>query len=208
MAEGIADRLGQDLTGDPIRVSFHDVPLVPFINEVFGEELGMSFVISPGLREKTDLVTLKLTEPLPPSQLFATARRVLAEYGVELREVEPGVLSFAPSQEVATRDVPLLVSGRALPEVPASHRTIFQLVPLHVVTGPQVRGWLKEAFDSPRTSRSSRTPTAPPSSSGATPTPSPGRSPSSRCWTSPSCAGATASSSSRCSCPRASSPRP
>ena len=52
VAEGIADRLGEDLTGDPIRVSFHDVPLVPFINEVFGEELGMSFVISPGLEDR------------------------------------------------------------------------------------------------------------------------------------------------------------
>ena len=147
VAEGIADRLGEDLAGEPIRVSFHDVPLVPFINEVFGEELGMSFVISPGLREKADLVTLKLTEPLPPRQLFATARRVLREYGVDLREVEEGILSFAPSQEIASRDVPLLVSGRTLPEVPASHRTIFQLVPLRVVRGPQVRGWLLEAFD-------------------------------------------------------------
>ena len=147
VAEGIADRLGEDLTGDPIRVSFHDVPLVPFINEVFGEELGMSFVISPGLREKTDLVTLKLTEPLPPRLLFATARRVLREYGVDVREVEEGILSFAPSQDIASRDVPLLVSGRTLPEVPATHRTIFQLVPLKVVRGPQVRGWLREAFE-------------------------------------------------------------
>ena len=147
VAEGIADRLGEDLTGEPIRVSFHDVPLVPFINEVFGEELGMSFVISPGLREKADLVTLKLTQPLPPRQLFATARRVLREYGVDVREVEEGILSFVPSQEIASRDVPLFVSGRTLPEVPASHRTIFQLVPLRVVRGPQVRRWLKEAFD-------------------------------------------------------------
>ena len=147
VAEGIADRLGEDLTGEPIRVSFHEVPLVPFINEVFGEELGMSFVISPGLREKTDLVTLKLTQPLPPRLLFATARRVLREYGVDLRELEEGILSFAPSQDIASRDVPLLVSGRALPEVPPSHRTIFQLVPLEVVRGPQVRGWLKKAFD-------------------------------------------------------------
>ena len=147
VAEGIADRLGQDLTGDPVRVSFHDVPLVPFINAVFGEELGMSFVISPGLREKSDLVTLKLTEPLPPRQLFATARRVLREYGVDLREAEEGILTFTPSEESATRDVPLLVSGRALPEVPASHRTIFQLVTLRVVRGPQVRGWLGQAFD-------------------------------------------------------------
>jgi general secretion pathway protein D len=147
VAEGIVDRLGEDLTGDPVRVSFHDVPLVAFINAVFGEELGMSFVISPGLSEKSDLVTLKLTEPLPPRQLFSTARRVLGEYGVDLREVEGGVLSFSPSQETATREVPLLVSGRALPEVPPSHRTVFQLVPLEVVRGPQVAGWLNKAFD-------------------------------------------------------------
>ena len=147
VAEGIADRLGQDLAGDPVRVSFHDVPLVPFINAVFGEELGMSFVISPGLREKTDLVTLKLTEPLPPRQLFATARRVLGEYGVDLREAEEGVLTFAPSEDVSLREVPLLVSGRALPEVPPSHRTIFQLVPLKVARGTGVRDLLVEAFD-------------------------------------------------------------
>ena len=147
VAEGIADRLGQDLAGDPIRVSFHDVPLVAFINAVFGEELGMSFVISPGLSEKTDLVTLRLTEPLPPRQLFATARRVLGEYGVDLREVEEGILTFTPSEDVASRDVPLLVSGRTLPEVPATHRTIFQLVPLRVVRGPQVGAWLRKAFD-------------------------------------------------------------
>ncbi len=147
VAEGIADRLGQDLTGDPVRVSFHDVPLVAFINAVFGEELGMSFVISPGLAERTDLVTLRLTEPLPPRQLFATARRVLGEYGVDLREVEAGILTFTPAEEVASRDVPLLVSGRALPEVPDTHRTIFQLVQLKVVRGPQVRGLLQKAFD-------------------------------------------------------------
>ena len=147
VAEGLVDRLGEDLTGDPIRVSFHDVPLVAFINAVFGEELGMSFVISPGLRDKTDLVTLKLTEPLPPRQLFATARRVLREYGVDVQEAEEGILTFSASQEAASRDVPLLVSGRTLPEVPLTHRTIFQLVPLSVVRGPQVRGWLLEAFE-------------------------------------------------------------
>ena len=123
------------------------MPLVPFINEVFGEELGMSFVVSPRLRESTDLVTLKLTEPLPPRQLFATARRVLREYGVDLQQTEEGILNFTPSQEATSRDVPLLVSGRTLPEVPPTHRTIFQLVPLEVVRGPQVRDWLQEAFD-------------------------------------------------------------
>ena len=147
VAEGITDRLGEDLVGDPIRVSFHNIPIVPFINEIFGEELGMSFVISPGLRRKADLVTLKLTEPLAPRQLFATARRVLREYGVDIVATEEGILTFVSSRDIASRDVPLFVSGRALPEVPPSHRVIFQLVPLKVVRGPQVRGWLGAAFD-------------------------------------------------------------
>ena len=147
VAEGIADRLGQNLQGDSVEVTFNDVPLVAFINEVFGEILGMSFVISPGLRRQQDLVTLKLTEPVPPSQLFATARRVLGSYGIDMRQEEDGMLSFFASQEVATRDVPLLVSGRTLPEVPVTHRTIFQLIPLRVARVAYVRGWLLEVFD-------------------------------------------------------------
>ncbi|MCY4559711.1 MAG: hypothetical protein OXF79_25785 [Chloroflexi bacterium] len=147
VAEGITDRLGEDLVGNPIRVSFHNIPIVSFINEIFGEELGMSFVISPGLRRKTDLVTLKLTEPLAPRRLFATARRVLREFGVDIVATPEGILSFVPSRDISSRDVPLFVSGRALPEVPPSHRIIFQLVPLKVVRGPQVRGWLGAAFD-------------------------------------------------------------
>ena len=144
-AEGIADRLGQNLRGDPVRVSFHDVPLVPFINEVFGEQLGMSFSISPGLSEKTDLVTLRLTEPVPPSQLFFTARRVLQDYGIAVGEQE-GVLTFAPTQEIGSDDIPLLISGRALPEVPPTHRTIFQFVTLNVLRTVQVTRWLRQIF--------------------------------------------------------------
>ena len=147
IAEGIADRLGQNLRGDPIQVSFHDVPLVAFVNEVFGELLGMSFSISPGLSEKTDLVTLRLTEPVPPSQLFSTARRVLQDYGISVGEQE-GVLTFAPTQEIGSDDIPLLISGRALPEVPPTHRTIFQFVTLKVLRTVYITRWLNQIFTS------------------------------------------------------------
>ena len=146
VAEGIADRLGENLTGPPIAVSFHDVPLVTFINEVFAERLGMSFTLSAGLSTETDLVTLRLTEPVSPSQLFATSRRVLQDYGVDLRETE-GVLSFIADEEITSRDIPLLISGRALPEVPPTHRVVFQLVPMHVVRTNQVTGFLRQAFN-------------------------------------------------------------
>ncbi len=146
-ARGVADDLGADLEGPPIEAAFNGVPIVPFINEVFGTELGMSFVISPGLQEKTDLVTLRLTSPVPPRQFFNTARQVMQEYGVTIRE-QDGVLTFLATQEIESGEVPLLISGRTLPEVPATHRTVFQLVPLMVARPNQVISMLRDAFPS------------------------------------------------------------
>ena len=144
--EGVRDTLGADLKGDPIQVSFRDVPLIAFINEVFGEVLGLSYAVSPGLDKKEDLVTLRLGEPVSPSQLFATARLVLENYGIDVRD-EDGVLSFLETPEISARDIPLLISGRALPEVPATHRTIFQLVPLRVVDAAVVATTLQDVFN-------------------------------------------------------------
>ena len=141
----MADELGTDLEGPPIEAAFNGVPIVAFINEVFGTELGMSFVISPGLQEKTDLVTLRLTSPVPPRQFFSTARQVMQEYGVTIRE-QDGVLTFLATQEIESGEVPLLISGRTLPEVPATHRTIFQLVPLYVVAPNQIISMLRDAI--------------------------------------------------------------
>ena len=146
LAEGAADRLGDGLTGPPIEVSFHDLPLVTFINEVFGERLGMSFVIAPGIEQAADSITLRLTEPLSPRRLFHLARNVLSEYGITLRE-EDGVLTFAPSEEIGTGGVPLITSGGyALPNIPDSHRTIFHFVPLKVTDGNVVGEVLEDAF--------------------------------------------------------------
>ena len=94
-ARGAADNLGADLEGPPIQAAFNGVPIVPFINEV----LSMSFVISPGLQEKTDLVTLRLTSAVPPAQFLGTVRQVLQECGVTIRE-QDGVPAFLATQEI------------------------------------------------------------------------------------------------------------
>ncbi len=146
IAEGAADRLGETLTGPPIEVSFHDLPLVTFINEVFGERLGMSFVVAPGLADIAEPITLRLTEPISPRRLFDVARNVLSEYGVALR-ADDGVITFAPSEDAVTGDTPLITSGgRTLPRVPDSHRTIFHFVPLRV-GGPSITDVLEDAFE-------------------------------------------------------------
>lgn len=142
---GVEDAMGQDLQGPPIKAAFNSVPLPAFINEVFGNQLGLSFVIAPGLQQKKDLVTLRLTSPVPPAQFFATARRVLRDYGVTIRD-DQGVLTFVDTQEITSGDIPLLITGQTLPEVPATHRTVFHLVPLQVVPPRFVIGMLRAAL--------------------------------------------------------------
>lgn len=141
VVEGVADELGAGLDGDPIAVSFHDLPLSAFINEVFAQQLGLSFHIAPELQDRSDLVTLRLTEPVSPRDLFDTARAVLGNYGIGIAKMGE-VFSFV-ARPGDGGEVPLLVSGRTLPEVPASHRTVFQLVPLRAVKGLFVADVLK-----------------------------------------------------------------
>ena len=58
------------------------------------------------------------------------------------------MLTFAPTQEIGADDIPLLISGRTLPEVPPTHRTIFQFVTLRVLRTVQISRWLRQTFTS------------------------------------------------------------
>ena len=71
----------------------------------------MSFVISPGLQEKTDLVTLRLTSAVPPRQFLSTVRQVLQECGAAIRE-QDDVPAFLATQEIEPAK-PLACSGTA-----------------------------------------------------------------------------------------------
>jgi len=116
IAEGTVDRLGADLAGDPIAVAFNNAPLPAFIDELFNELLGLSYHIAPDLQDKTDLVTLRISDPMTPAQVFATARRILEEsYGVRIREEDDGTLTFVAAEEITTGGIPLLINRTSSP---------------------------------------------------------------------------------------------
>ncbi len=145
-ALGQETELGKGLSTEPsISVSFNNLPLPAFINEVFSNQLGYSYVLAPGLEQQKDLVTLKINEPQSPAQLFRTARAILADYGLRVSDQE-GVLRFQLSAESRADGTPVLISGLALPTVPISHRPVFQLVELKVMSNRDVMVWVKDAF--------------------------------------------------------------
>lgn len=135
-----------DVTGDKIAVNIAGLPLPEFVNEMLGRQLGLSYYLDPKLKDKTDLVTLNIEDPLPPKELFNTIHTVLKAYGVSLKtEGELIKVEYSPSG--ASTETPLLISGDTLPSVPATHRPVFYLMGLKVVQAQRAVGWLSQVFE-------------------------------------------------------------
>ncbi len=130
-----------DLTGEDIAGAYNNIPLPAFIDVVFGEQLGLAYSLDSAIRAQSDLVTLRLQEAVSPKDLFLIARRTLTDYGVRIR-YEQGIYVFNIDKNVESSDIPILVSGRALPEVPDSHRPVFVFVPLKAVEPNKIKNWL------------------------------------------------------------------
>lgn len=131
--------------GEPISVNIEGVPVPAFINEFFGTILGVSFQMDPQVAKLNDLVTLRTSRPQSPRDFYLLATEVLRSYGVSTEYVAGRVL-FTQSPKGGDFQPPLVLSGRALPSVPVTHRPVFQLVELSSVRTGDVTTWLKTAF--------------------------------------------------------------
>ena len=116
--------------GAPIALAIDGANLTAFIDEVFANQLGFSIEVEQAVRDKQDLVSLRLVDPEPPNRLYAIAEEVLKRYGVAVVQ-EQGRLRFT-AESGAVVEAPQLLTGRALPEVPAGQRPIFVFMPLDV----------------------------------------------------------------------------
>jgi len=132
-------------TKSPISVNLDGLPLSAFINEIFGNLLGLSFEISPDIQRKRELVTLRVSEPQTPTQLYRLASQVLINYKVAI-EWQGDLMRFVKAKRQAINSPSLIVEGLTSPEVPASHRPIIQFIPLKVVRNVHVRNWIQQAF--------------------------------------------------------------
>lgn len=141
-AEEVLPNLGQA----PMKINVESLPLPAFINEIFGNLLGLSFEIHPNLQKQKDLVTLRVNDPQTPKELYNLSRQVLDNYGVSILK-QGDLLRFVPSGKAGGGEPPLLVTGSTLPSVPVTHRPIFQFVPLEIVRNVHVKRWIRDIFE-------------------------------------------------------------
>ena len=135
------------LKGGAVNVNIEGMPVPAFINEFFGSILGTGFQMDPQVARMSDLVTLRTSGPQSPQNFYRLAVQVLRNYGVST-EYSSGMVMFNRAQGGAGTVPPLVVSGRTLPEVPISHRPVFQLVELQSIRVNDVTNLLNVAFKS------------------------------------------------------------
>jgi len=129
----------------PLSLVLDGVPLGTFINVVFGMELGFGLQIEQGVRDRPDLVSLRLTEPQAPERVYAIGVEVLKNYGVSVRDLG-GVLYFAPVSGGQGGGMPQIIATRNLPDVPAGQRTVFVAMPLAISQPGRVAAHLRSLF--------------------------------------------------------------
>lgn len=127
------------------RLSFNNMPISAFINEVFGNQLGLSFVIQPKVANAEDLVTMRLASSVDHKTLYKVAVQTLAPYGVTT-EISDDILVFGYSENATANETPLLISGRTLPSVPPTNRPLFYVYPLSYLKANNVIPHLTQLF--------------------------------------------------------------
>ncbi len=147
LVAGAAGELLPPLKGGAVNVNIEGMPVPAFINEFFGAILGVGFQMDAQVGLMSDLVTLRTAGPQSPQEFYRLATSVLRSYGVAA-DFSSGMVMFRRAQDAAGTVPPLIVSGRALPEVPISHRPVFQLVELQSVRASDVTNLLNIAFKS------------------------------------------------------------
>ncbi|EDN68223.1 type II and III secretion system protein [Beggiatoa sp. PS] len=141
-----ADTLPRFTKTSPVSVNIEGLPLPAFINEVFGNLLGMSFEIDAKVQREKKLVTLRVTEPQSPKRLYELATQVLNNYNVGI-EPQGDFLRFISARGQQTATIPsMIVQGSTLPEVPPSHRPIFQFIPLRVTNYNEIHRWIRQIY--------------------------------------------------------------
>lgn len=127
----------------PVSLVLDGVPLASFINVVFGTELGFAIEIEQAVRDRQELVTLRVASAQRPRALYLTAVEVLRNYGVAVTETN-GLLRFSAAS--AAGQPPVLVTARSLPDIPAGQRTVFAVVPLDASTPGRVAAQVRSMF--------------------------------------------------------------
>ena len=143
-ATGLAAVSTPPIEGETEALGLEQVNLPVFVNEVFANALKLTVRIDQRVASRTDLVTLRTGAPLPATELYSMATKVLESYGVAA-SWDGHVLNIIPDDALMTQ-MPDVIRSRALPELPLPLRPIYQVVELREVSAGDMASWLGNVY--------------------------------------------------------------
>lgn len=128
-----------------VLLNLNNLPLPAFINEVFGNILGLDFQIAPEVADKKDLVSVRVSNKRSKDYVYNIARDVLESYGVALVRSDE-YMRFVIGRTTLSNEAPIIYTGAALPGVPESHRPVTYIRSLKVITPADAYNMVRSIF--------------------------------------------------------------
>lgn len=110
----------------PVKVAVNEMEAPRFVNYIFGEVLGLNYVIASDVERMREKVALNLQSDIEPLKLFEVSREVLSQLQIDVYTKDNIVYINRRTQ----RSVSKAVGIGSLPEdLPANGEEIIQLIP-------------------------------------------------------------------------------
>ncbi len=104
----------------------------------------MNYEVDPTIAQRSDPVTLRTGGERSPNEVFALARAVLRDYGIQVA-YDGRLVRIVPNQ-VLLSQAPEIIAGRSTTAIQESLRPIFQYVTLTNVSTADMVAWLQSAL--------------------------------------------------------------
>jgi general secretion pathway protein D len=120
-------------TAPSVKVSADKMPLHDFLHYVLGDLLSVNYVFDQSVGEnggaQADLITLSLSEPVSPRELFQLSRSILVDRGFQIKHGSNTFFVFKPDSASGAKGKSVGV-GREISNVPNTLQPILQMVPI------------------------------------------------------------------------------
>ncbi len=111
-----------------VQVVTDTMALVDFIHTVFGESLGVNYVISDELKQRNDTVTLNVQQGISSRRLFRVANELLESKGLDVAKRD-GIYYIFPAAGSQQGEVAIGIGNKEA-DVPQAFGQILQIIPL------------------------------------------------------------------------------
>jgi len=132
------------VSDDEIEVTLPPQPVPNFIDTVFGEVLQVPYTMGPGVAERKDIVSLRGSVAVSKRKFFLMTQTALRDYGLAV-SIDNGAVRII-SDEVLSKQTPIFIRARSLPETPEGSRPVIQFFELKSIDVNSLIELLKDSF--------------------------------------------------------------